>query len=50
MFVNTLGLTERQVRMCLSKTDVHGRLGCEGTGGRYKTMTEKDMKLHQGVK
>ena len=47
MFLNTLGLTERQVRMCLSKTDVHGRLGC---GGRYKTMTEKDMKLRQGVK
>ena len=49
MFLNTLNLSDRQIRTTVEKLSSHGSLQKEGRGGRRPKLKEKDERLQQNV-
>ena len=50
MFLNTVGISERQVRTVLKKKDRYGVLQNESRGRRTSYQAEKDAKMRQKIK
>lgn len=49
MFLNSVGISERQVRTVLQKSDANGVIEEEKRGGREKSLKERDDRLRSKV-